>query len=143
MFRLVGNIVQKILKCLTTFHLSMRTTDGFFILQNFWPLFKFFQILGFFSCKKFTNEAGVIQLRPMKIWMSIICLSTWFHFCQFYHLPNHFYSIQIKWGLNELDCSWNILKTIKTLACKYQNRIVSGFLLIHWRWIIKSSNIAC
>ena len=53
------------------------TTDGFFILQNFWPLFKFFQILGFFPCKKFTDEAGVIQLRPMKIWMSIICLSTW------------------------------------------------------------------
>ena len=50
---------------------------GFFILQNFWPVFKLFQILGVFPCKKVTDENGVIQLQPMKKWMSIIFFSTW------------------------------------------------------------------
>ena len=50
---------------------------GFFILQNFWPVFKFFQILGVFPCKKVTDENGVIQLQPMKASMSIMLFSTW------------------------------------------------------------------
>ena len=34
--------------------------SNFFILQDFWPVFKVFQILGIFPCQKETNEKGTI-----------------------------------------------------------------------------------
>ena len=46
--------------------------NHFFILQNFWPLFKFFQILGFFPCKKVMDEKGVMELKPIRWWISVI-----------------------------------------------------------------------
>ena len=35
-------------------------TNNFFILKDFWPIFKVFQILGIFPCQKETNEKGTI-----------------------------------------------------------------------------------
>ena len=40
-------------------------TNTFFILQDFWPVFKVLQILGFFPCKKETDEKGAIHLKPI------------------------------------------------------------------------------
>ena len=48
-----------------------------FVLQNFWPILKVFQILGLFPCKKVIEENGSIQLKPIKFWISISLLSTW------------------------------------------------------------------
>ena len=44
----------------------------FFILQDFWPLLKLFQIMGIFPCKKVTDENGCINLKPMKTWMLVL-----------------------------------------------------------------------
>ena len=44
----------------------------FFILQDFWPVFKVFQILGLFPCKKETNENGTIQLKPIRWWIPVV-----------------------------------------------------------------------
>ena len=46
--------------------------NDFFILQDFWPVFKVFQIFGLFLCKKETNEKGTIQLKPIRWWISVI-----------------------------------------------------------------------
>ena len=43
----------------------------FFILQDFWPLLKLYQIMGVFPCKKVTDENGCINLAPMKTWIVI------------------------------------------------------------------------
>ena len=47
-------------------------TNNFFILQDFWPVFNFFQILGFFPCKKETDEKGAIHLKPIRWWIPVI-----------------------------------------------------------------------
>ena len=52
-----------------------KTSSEFFILQDYWILFKLFQIMGIFPWKKGTNENGTIQLRPMKLCLSILLLS--------------------------------------------------------------------
>ena len=44
----------------------------FFILQDFWPVFKVFQILGLFPWKKETNENGTIQLKPIRWWIPVV-----------------------------------------------------------------------
>ena len=49
----------------------------FFILQDFWPLLKLYQIMGVFPCKKVTDENGCINLAPMKTWMVISLWLTW------------------------------------------------------------------
>ena len=54
--------------------------EGYFILHNFWPVFKFHQILGLFPCKKVSNELGQTQLQPMKTWVSILLFFTWMLF---------------------------------------------------------------
>ena len=54
--------------------------EGYFILHNFWPVFKFHQILGLFPCKKVSNELGQTQLQPMKTWMTILLFFTWMLF---------------------------------------------------------------
>ena len=46
--------------------------NDFFILQDFWPLFKFSQILGFFPCKKEMDEKGAMELKPIRWWISVI-----------------------------------------------------------------------
>ena len=46
--------------------------NDFFILQDFWPVFKFFQILGLFPCKKETDEKGAIHLKPIGWWIPVI-----------------------------------------------------------------------
>ena len=46
--------------------------NDFFILQDFWPVFKFSQILGFFPCKKETDEKGAIHLKPIRWWILVI-----------------------------------------------------------------------
>ena len=46
--------------------------NNFFILQDFWPVFKVFQILGLFPCQKETNEKGTIQLKSIGWWISVI-----------------------------------------------------------------------
>ena len=46
--------------------------NDFFILQDFWPVFKVFQILGLFPCKKETNENGTIQLKPIRWWIPVV-----------------------------------------------------------------------
>ena len=55
---------------------AMATTQ-FFILQDFWPLLKLYQIMGVFPCKKVTDENGCINLAPMKTWMVISLWLTW------------------------------------------------------------------
>ena len=52
-------------------------TNKFFILQDFWPVFKFFQILGGFPCKKETDEKGGIQLQQIRWWILAIKLFGW------------------------------------------------------------------
>ena len=47
----------------------------FFILQDTWPIFKLFQIFGFFPIKKVTDENGNISLQPTGIWRSIVIQS--------------------------------------------------------------------
>ena len=54
--------------------------EGYFILHNFWPVFKFHQILGLFPCKKVSNDLGQTQLQPMKTWVSILLFFTWMLF---------------------------------------------------------------
>ena len=54
---------------------AMATTQ-FFILQDFWPVLKFCQILGIFPCKKVTDENGGIKLIPMKTWMVFLLFFT-------------------------------------------------------------------
>ena len=49
----------------------------FFILQDFWPLLKLYQIMGVFPCKKITDENGCINLTPMKTWMVIMLWLIW------------------------------------------------------------------
>ena len=49
----------------------------FFILQDFWPLLKLYQIMGVFPCKKVTDENGCINLTPMKTWMVILLWLIW------------------------------------------------------------------
>ena len=49
----------------------------FFILQDFWPLLKLYQIMGVFPCKKVTDENGCINLTPMKTWMVIMLWLIW------------------------------------------------------------------
>ena len=51
--------------------------QGYFILQNFWPVFKFHQILGLFPCKKVRSENGQIKLITMKTWVSILLILSW------------------------------------------------------------------
>ena len=46
-------------------------TYALFILQDFWPVFKVFQILGIFPCQKETNEKGTIQLKPIRCWIPV------------------------------------------------------------------------
>ena len=53
------------------------TPKQFFILQDFWPLLKLYQIMGVFPCKKVTDENGCINLAPMKTWMVISLWLTW------------------------------------------------------------------
>ena len=48
------------------------TKNDFFILQDFWPIFKVFQILGLLPCKRETNEKGAIQLKPIKWWIPVL-----------------------------------------------------------------------
>ena len=49
----------------------------FFILQDFWPAFKVFQIFGFFPITKVIDENGNISLQPTKIWKSVMIQSIW------------------------------------------------------------------
>ena len=49
----------------------------FFILQDFWPLLKLYQIMGVFPCKKVTDENGCINLKPMKTWMVVLLFLLW------------------------------------------------------------------
>ena len=49
----------------------------FFILQDFWPVLKFCQIMGIFPCKKVTDENGFINLKPMKTWLLILLWLSW------------------------------------------------------------------
>ena len=49
----------------------------FFILQDFWPLLKLYQIMGVFPCKKVTDENGCINLKPMKTWMVVLLFLIW------------------------------------------------------------------
>ena len=49
----------------------------FFILQDFWPVLKFGQIMGIFPCKKVTDENGFINLKPMKTWLLILLWFSW------------------------------------------------------------------
>ena len=49
----------------------------FFILQDFWPLLKLYQIMGVFPCKKVTDENGCINLTPMKTWMVVLLWLIW------------------------------------------------------------------
>jgi hypothetical protein len=49
----------------------------FFILQDFWPLLKFCQIMGIFPCKRITDENGCANLKPMKTWMLVLLWLTW------------------------------------------------------------------
>ena len=49
----------------------------FFILQDFWPVLKFCQIIGIFPCKKVTDENGFINLKPMKTWLLILLWLSW------------------------------------------------------------------
>ena len=47
----------------------------FFIVQDTWPIFKLFQIFGFFPIKKVIDENGNISLQPTKIWKSVMIQS--------------------------------------------------------------------
>ena len=49
----------------------------FFILQDFWPAFKLFQICGFFPITKVIDDNGNISLQPTTIWKSVIIISIW------------------------------------------------------------------
>ena len=49
--------------------------EKFFILQDFWPAFRLFQIFGFFPIKKVIDENGNISLQPTKIWKSVMIQS--------------------------------------------------------------------
>ena len=49
----------------------------FFILQDFWPAFKLFQICGFFPITKVIDENGNISLQPTKMWKSAMIQSIW------------------------------------------------------------------
>ena len=49
----------------------------FFILQDFWPAFKLFQIFGLFPITKVSDENGNISLQPTKIWKSVMIQSIW------------------------------------------------------------------
>ena len=54
-------------------------TNDFFILQDFWPVFKLLEIFGLFPCRKEINEKGGIQLKPIRWWIptkKILGLST-------------------------------------------------------------------
>ena len=53
------------------------TPKQFFILQDFWPVLKFCQIMGIFPCKKVTDENGFINLKPMKTWLLILLWLSW------------------------------------------------------------------
>jgi hypothetical protein len=44
-------------------------TNDFFILQDFWPVFKLLEIFGLFPCRKEINEKGGIQLKPIRWWI--------------------------------------------------------------------------
>ena len=44
----------------------------FFILQDFWPAFKLFQICGFFPITKLIDDNGNISLQPTKLWISVM-----------------------------------------------------------------------
>ena len=52
---------------------TMESTQ-FFVLYNFWPILKVFQILGLFPCKKVIQENGSIELKPIDLWISITLL---------------------------------------------------------------------
>ena len=49
----------------------------FFILQDFWPAFRLFQICGFFPTTKVIDDNGNISLQPTKIWKSVLIQSIW------------------------------------------------------------------
>ena len=49
----------------------------FFILQDFWPAFKLFQVCGTFPLKEVIDEDGNIQLQPTTISKSVMILSIW------------------------------------------------------------------
>ena len=50
---------------------------NFFILQDFWPAFKLFQICGFFPITKVIDDNGNISLQPTTIWKSVMIISIW------------------------------------------------------------------
>ena len=49
----------------------------YFILQDFWPAFKLFEICGTFPIIKVTDENQNIELQPKKTWKSAMILSIW------------------------------------------------------------------
>ena len=49
----------------------------FFILQDFWPDFRLFQIFGFFPITKLIDDNGNISLQPTKLWISVMKQSIW------------------------------------------------------------------
>ena len=50
----------------------------FFILQDFWPAFKLFQVYGFFPIRKAIDDNGNPSLQPTKTWKSVMIQSIWF-----------------------------------------------------------------
>ena len=49
----------------------------FFILQDFWPTFRLFQICGFFPVTKVIDDNGNFSLQPTKIWKSVMLQLIW------------------------------------------------------------------
>ena len=49
----------------------------FFILQDFWPAFRLFQICGFFPITKVIDDNGNFSLQPTKIWKSVMLQLIW------------------------------------------------------------------
>ena len=77
-----------------------------FILKDFWPILKTFQILGFFPLKKIVNDNGTIHLQPMKISLTLIILSIWW-------LVTHAPPVALFFYLKDRDK----YKSISTFAC--------------------------
>ena len=111
----------------------------FFILQDFWPILRIIQVLGFFPCKKSTDENGRVQLKGIKYWKIIsltsLCftasaLPTFFviYFCL---MKNHSETMHV---LVSASLSSTAKETTRMVVLS--SNFISSFLssiCIHWK----------